>query len=269
MTGDRCTLIGLIQQGTAGLVRDENRAGLTVLVGQVDDLGFFTLLRALAGDEGTANTNGQHRRLDRQGIVAGLGHGTRNKRERTLQHVDNGVAGIGRRVIDEIVQHHAGVFADGEGGVIDEAQTDRAIAVGLDDIILINGIAGFQLNARPVLSAGENGTLGIFDNANRLAEVSAILRQAFRTGTRQHIGQVARNHGTIERIEVRGLFRAKEIHDENFLAILPDQNQIRPLADKVRRQQKSATINDQTGFSRRIENSSKVCLTKSIRQAGR
>ena len=84
---------------------------------------------------GATNTDRGHRRAHGHGIGAGLGD---RAADETLDHRERGRALVGFGVENQFVQHHPAFFADGEGGVVDERDFDRAAGFGLQDIALVD-----------------------------------------------------------------------------------------------------------------------------------
>ena len=74
--------------------------------------------------------------------VAGLGYVASNKRERALGQGEKCRIRLAvGRIVDELVQHHAGVAGHVEGRVVTKCNTNATIGCGLNDITEIDGVA--------------------------------------------------------------------------------------------------------------------------------
>ena len=133
---------------------------------------------------GAADADRRDRRDDVH--LAGRGHIARDHHEEPLDKRERGVVVAARRIVDQFVDHHAGVFGEQERGRVDEGDRDAATARGLDHVTLIDRRALIETDPCPVRADGPGLALDAVDRADRLLTVARKLRVLTR---RERAGQ--------------------------------------------------------------------------------
>ena len=131
-------LVGAVDHHGGGQILERPGANRAVRLGQVDagDGAGPDIDRAT--DLGAADADGAGRGTHLHMVRPGRSHLAGNENKGTLDHRHQRRAGIGRRVVDQLVQDHAGVAAERKGRLVDENDADRAIGGCLYGVALVN-----------------------------------------------------------------------------------------------------------------------------------
>ena len=99
---------------------------------------------------GAPDADGARRCLDGDVRGVGLSDFPGDDDEQPLDEGKYRGALMGRRVVDQFIEHHARVFGEGEGGLVDEDEPERGFRAGFYDIAGEYGGAPGEGHYRPI-----------------------------------------------------------------------------------------------------------------------
>ena len=248
--------------GQAGRVLDE--AGAEVEI----DVQLFALD---ATEDGAADADGGERRLDGDVFGIGVADLAGDEDEGALQDREAGRAGAAGRIENHLVENDPAARFHGEGGVVDEADADRAVRAGLDHVVLENGIAFCQFDAGAVGVLGRDLAFGVLDDTDRGGAVGR--RRLGVLARRQGSGEAGRggavDHRAVQCPEVGRHFAGEEVSDQNLAAVLAGQNQIGALAGVFGVEDKIAQGDGQLALALGFDNQCEILSGSGISAAGK
>ena len=143
---------------------------------------------------------------------------------------------IAARIVDHLIQGHPAAVTERERRLIGELDTEGGILAGFQHVALIDRVTFLQRHAGAVGAGrfdlafgGDNFTDWITGTGGRGL---GVLARRQRTG--EFDGELGLNQLAAFGDQIRGVLEPEEIADDDLLTIGARQDQVRPLADKVR-----------------------------------
>src|SRR5258708_3797132 len=191
------------------------------------------------GDKSTANAHCGGRRIDLH--MAGLGDLGGDETHRALDQVDQCGIRCAVRVVDELVEHHSRVLLKTERASVRKPDPERRITACLDNVALEHQVAYVQVDGDAIAHRGRR-TADRLDPPDwllrsrpRCLSVLSVLTRCTRTGKK--FDQARGKQGAFRRNEVWLLFVPEIIGDEDLVAGLPGQNEVRSFTLEIGREQ--------------------------------
>ena len=160
------------------------------------------------------------------------------------------------RVVNQLVEHHPAIRAEGEERVVVEHDADSRAVLGFDDVALEHRRIGLEHDTGAVGARGGDRAFNRNRAANRLGARAGlelgVLARRERAGK---LGdELGRQHRAARRHQGRRIGKREVVLDENRGAVRPDEQKVRALADEIGDEQQGAVGYDQRRPRRRLEN---------------